>query len=1243
MRFLALFYILNYLGAEAAFDQGSEIDYYAKYNEIVAASYSAVDDLDSSVNPNAPPSSLIQNCKNGGQLPSPVPTVEISSPLFHTIKSSSLMAQCGSASICVIPEGITVEMNTDVNIGALIVRGSLKWTDETQNHSSSSSSSTSSQYLCAGYIVMEGSGSFEMNLQQGSGWIYLKNNDAVHPVLRSRAFGAYGTVLNGLNSNSSNPRVDISGRDMVRTWSLLSDPLAVGDTTLSLLHNPHLMGWRVGDRVGIAPTKEQSTGYAQTFRIIAMSSSSNKITLSRPSSHDHDAEFVPPHNSANHPKVAAIMSAEVVNLTRNIVITGDDYEQVNCVNGLPEAVMGEETSVLGCRCSSFRTRCTVGLHTAHMHGGVTRIQNTRIEKCGQRGIEGKYCLHFHQMKNCPECLYKNNAVENSHQRGIIVHGTHLSSVEENVLYDVRGAGVYIEDGNEMWNNFKYNVIICPYPFNHPSLHGCTVPGTSNRIADTRDNQSAIFSLAATNNLIGNRAANSFNGMLIKGGGSGRGSAFDNVCASDAKFGILQGNTFHGHGRFGTYSLFWNYPKVTDQSPLTNGYNVDKSLCEGFDSNGNTRGFPVSITNNFDYDNTFVGHYEAGDIQYNGHHSFNNLNLIYWKETKNFENGCSAHLTGGHYVQGNMALPDQGTFIIENTVFGDSVSLEPNHHCNVGNTGVLCMPQYILHKVKWNNANHARKWVTFQSHNTQGHGANQMHGGIFSLSPHDASIVMQGGKVEHSFFPEGYVSLVSNKFTHLLSAPNDLCIQSSSLGSNYGFIYDDGILCKVPLRSLKVYSRDLISHSAPSMKFRVWYNSDDLGGQNGAADAEQIIGFHQTGGDNSTRKQGFSVPLIPGKDKSYSLSLTTSDGNIPTDWVIEFSDNVVGNRFEIEYIYLTVQGRTCGSNGLISSQHDRKFIWSGDEFMDNSSWGKHGACVGIGPQPDDVSMIDCSISEGLINPVDCQGMCTSSCNNENSYCNCGTKTCHCKPGFAGNDCTIDLCAAARCGEHGTCSALYLGASSSLPVTSNNACICDEGWSGPLCDVNPCLKDGVVRNCSGNGKCVASGDADSICLCDPGFSGIDCETSCEGYCNGNYPFGCATNVAGKIEYGCNQNNGCHYLGSGEQYPNDQFCTYKSEVKSLCKCESLKDCEIIGPCNSDGSCPRPEQIEDGTPCNSVPWGICERGICISNNSQPTISPSTDRGQRPTSSPSKIPTNSPTSNLFPCGCKLCTSEVLN
>lgn len=585
------------------------------------------------------------------------------------------------------------------------------------------------------------------------------------------------------------------------------------------------------------------------------------------------------------------------------------------------------------------------------------------------GVEGKYCLHFHKLHDCPTCLFKNNAIEGSHQRGIIVHGTHSSTVEGNVLWNVRGAGLYIEDGNEMYNDIKYNVVLCPNQFGDTTLHGCTVPGTSNAFADTSDNHSGIFSRAITNNLIGNRVANSFNGMFFKAPGMGRGDSAGQVCESDAQLARVEGNTWHGNGRFGTYTLGNNYPKETDQSILNNGHNIDQSLCNGFGSQGYGRGAPGSIVDNLDYDNNFVGHYNAGDIQHNGHHSYKNLNLIYWKETKSFGNGCSSHLVGGSYADGNMALyvprcvmmcslfiysclastnnsltvsriilwprPDQATFIIEDTTFGDSAELEASHHCNVGVTGVLCFPQYVMHNVHWKNSATSR-WIRFQDGNNQGHNANQNHGGVFTLSPPNAQVVIDGGLLENNFFPPGFVSLVSSQFSYLLSLPGEPCILSTA----YGNRYDGGILCTVSLRSLKVYTQGLLSGSAPAMQVEIWYNRTE----SGQADNSQAIGFHQIGGDNQTPKQGYSLPVIPGTEHSYRLSLLNNNGDIPSTWVsliffylscdgassefsylyalflkqvVEFSDHVIGNRWAIEYINLSLNGYQCGSAGLVS--------------------------------------------------------------------------------------------------------------------------------------------------------------------------------------------------------------------------------------------------------------------------------------------------------------------------------------
>ena len=109
---------------------------------------------------------------------------------------------------------------------------------------------------------------------------------------------------------------------------------------------------------------------------------------------------------------------------------------------------------------------------------------------------------------------------------------------------------------------------------------------------------------------------------------------------------------------------------------------------------------------------------------------------------------------------------------------------------------------------------------------------------------------------------------------------------------------------------------------------------------GPPTSSQIIGFHEI-----ASKQGYSFPIIPGKQHSYRLSLTTENGNIPSDWVVEFSDYVVGNRFgSVEYTNLSLNGILCGLDGLVSSHHDRRYMWSGDQYMASEAWGNTGACA-----------------------------------------------------------------------------------------------------------------------------------------------------------------------------------------------------------------------------------------------------------------------------------------------------------
>ena len=132
-------------------------------------------------------------------------------------------------------------------------------------------------------------------------------------------------------------------------------------------------------------------------------------------------------------------------------------------------------------------------------------------------------------------------------------------------------------------------------------------------------------------------------MLIEAN-HGRGASFNRVCNNGAPLGRMEGNTFHSHGRFGTYMLNNNFPKKVDTSITKNGYFTDRNTCNGFTDTGEETGYPVAINNHFDYGNAFVGHYNGGDIQYKNHISIESLNLMYWKENKSFADKCSSFLS-----------------------------------------------------------------------------------------------------------------------------------------------------------------------------------------------------------------------------------------------------------------------------------------------------------------------------------------------------------------------------------------------------------------------------------------------------------------------------------------------------------------------------------------------------------------------------------------------------------------------
>ena len=665
------------------------------------------------------------------------------------------------------------------------------------------------------------------------------------------------------------------------------------------------------------------------------------------------------------------------------------------------------------------------------------------------------------------------------------------------------------------------------------------------------------------------------------GARGQGAAQDNICPQDSIFVRLEGNTFHGHSRFGSYFLGAVFPKKTDQSFANNGLLTDPKSCRALLDDGTDNGVGVVVDGNIDYDNVFVGGYDYGDVQYRNHISTNNNNLIYWKSTKAFADGCSSHFADSFYGTGNLALPDQAAVVFENTRFEGGVHFESGHHCNIGTTGVLCSPMYVFEKCQFDINGNGPAFEFHSEANT--------YGGIFTLSPPDEANLAGG------LFPAGYSTLISSAFPYVLELPA-ACVKASSLGVAAGVKYADGILCKPTLRSIKIYTFGLTPGTASQL------NVEFL--KAGKLITSFKRPYHQVGLPIG-EKQGYAFPAFIGADVEYRISLDKPGSpNIPADWVIEFSDPIFGNRWGKEVVKLTVAGRTCPP--LTSSQHDRKFIYAdSDHYLGVKAHGR-GACS---VHPD--SPAKTCPAKTTIDSVTCPSKCPGECNN--GFCDCGLQKCMCSPGFSGPNCEIDTCAAGRCGVHGRCAAKYLGGS--IPV-NEGACICEPGWSGPLCDQNcnagiceapiatipdaECTKDGdfctsVPGGLCKAGACVAPATpvTDAECIND----GDVCTSIAGGLCKAgacvapdaecaNDGDACTSILGGSCEAG---------ICVAPDIPvNDEKCTKDGDA-----CSSF----VGGICNA-GICVAPatsvpdaECTKDGDACTSVPGGSCQTGKCVAS----------------------------------------------
>lgn len=240
-------------------------------------------------------------------------------------------------------------------------------------------------------------------------------------------------------------------------WTKINAHAEAGATALSLMEE---VDWQTGDEIVIAPTDYYEAGFgASVTQRVALSQIDGSVlsiadelnahrwgllqypTTSGMSLSANDLASPPLANTETTTTPLVLDErAEVGNLTRNIVIQSSDDEL--WAEGF-------------------------GAHTMIMPTATAHVEGVEFRRVGQAGRLRRYAFHWHMLSySGSETLadatgqyFRGNTISHSQNRGVVIHGTNGVLLQDNIIYDVRGHGVFLEDAVERRNIIDGNLVL----------------------------------------------------------------------------------------------------------------------------------------------------------------------------------------------------------------------------------------------------------------------------------------------------------------------------------------------------------------------------------------------------------------------------------------------------------------------------------------------------------------------------------------------------------------------------------------------------------------------------------------------------------------------------------------------------------------------------------------------------------------------------------------------------------------
>jgi len=379
-------------------------------------------------------------------------------------KFSSNSAWTANGAAVTIPQGTSALLDVSVNLASITVNGKLIFANSNLN-------------VTAGFIFVSGTGSLIIGSTDSGCAITSKIIITLAgPVTTLSDFqmrDSYDATILGSKGIgvATGGTIQIVGSTPALTWTRLSGTAVNGSSQITLQNAP---GWSVGDEIVVS-----STDYSQTFSWQTQLPSSTSYLMGRGSPDQNERRTITAINgntiTLNMPLNfthwgAEYEKAEVGLLTRKIVIKGDD--------------------------ASVATQ--FGGHIMIRKATVALLQGIEVMHFGQRGLLGRYPIHFHTADDVYGLGFavKDSSIHDCFQRCITVHQTNGVNIQGNVAFNSSGHCYFLEDGSERGNTFDSNLGVLM----------TAVPNEDPNVLLFSDNRPSVFWITNPNNTWTNNAA-----------------------------------------------------------------------------------------------------------------------------------------------------------------------------------------------------------------------------------------------------------------------------------------------------------------------------------------------------------------------------------------------------------------------------------------------------------------------------------------------------------------------------------------------------------------------------------------------------------------------------------------------------------------------------------------------------------------------------------------------------------------